>query len=111
MSSSDMFRFPRRRAIQRAPVRGLHQLGPAPIELAVVALAEPIVADPCTERRIEAVVPKPHLRVERHAPRHRAAARLGAFLPVVHVVLLERAGRAKAPDAGLTDRPLDLRWR
>src|SRR4051812_19377974 len=106
-----MFRFPRGRAFQRVPVGRLHQVGPSLVELAMIAFAEAIVADPGAECRIEPFVTKPHPVVERHAPRHHAATRLGAFLPVVHVILLERAGWTEATDSRLADRSLDLRRR
>src|SRR6516225_241508 len=79
------------------PALGLHQLGPATIELAMVALAHAEVACPALEVLVEALVPQTHLRVHRHAPRDDAAASAGALLPVVHVVLFEGAGRAEAP--------------
>src|ERR1700730_13995037 len=85
---------------QRGPVVGGHHLGPAPVELAMVALAHAPFAGPAAEAVIEALVPDPHLGIERHAPRHDALAGAGAFLPIIHVVLLEGAGRAEAPDPG-----------
>src|SRR5271166_2296807 len=79
------------------PALGLHQLSPAAVELAVVALAHAKVAGPGVEALVEALVPQAHLRVHRHAPRDDAAAGAGAFLPIVHIVLLEGAGRATRP--------------
>src|SRR5271154_6388322 len=79
--------------------------------MAVVVLAVAILAGPGAERRIEAVVTEPHLRVQRHAPGHDAATGARAFLPIVHVVLLKGARRAEAAHAGKTDRLLDLRRR
>src|SRR5580765_3030081 len=81
--------LPRRATRQLGPVRRRHQLRPAPIETPVVALAHAKLAGPGPELRIEPLVTEAHLRVERHAARHHAAAGLGAFLPIVHVVLLE----------------------
>src|SRR6516225_6376723 len=82
-------------ARHRSPAVGCHQLRPAPVELTVVALAHAEIARPGVETLVKALVPKPHLRVYRHAPRDDAAASAGAFLPIVHVVLLEGAGRLK----------------
>src|SRR6266566_7591493 len=89
---------------QFGPVLGRDQLGPAPVELAVVALAHAILAGNAAELWIKALVPEPHLRVERHLPRHHAATGAGAFLPIVHVVLLEGARRTEAPHPGEPDR-------
>src|SRR5712691_3980126 len=110
-SSLRMSRLPRRAVRQVGPPRRCYQLTPSPIELPVVAFAVTILAGPTAERGIEAVVPQPHLRVERHAPRHHATARAGAFLPIVHVVLLEGARRAEAAHSGQADRLLDVIWR
>src|SRR5262249_45050192 len=45
------------------------------------------------------------------SPGYDAAASAGAFLPIVHVVLLEGTGRAKPTDASEPDRFLDMRRR
>src|SRR2546429_1363103 len=50
-----------------------------------------------------------HLRIHRHATRDHAAAGAGAFLPIVHVILLEGAGRAETANTGQADRFLDMR--
>src|SRR5215472_11739601 len=81
------------------------------VELAVITLAHAEVADPGLQRVVVALAAEPHLGVESQPPRHRSAAGLGAFLPIVHVVLLERAGRAEAAHPGETDRLLDMRRR
>src|SRR5271168_1380280 len=78
------------------PAVGLHQLRPAAIELAVVALAHAEIAGPAFEIFVEALMPQTHLRVHGHAPRDDATAGAGALLPIVHVILLEGAGRAEA---------------
>src|SRR6516164_9896101 len=91
------------------PALRLHQLRPAAIELAMVALAHAEIAGPGVETLIKALVPKPHLRIYRHAPRNHPATSAGAFLPVVHVVLLESARRAEAAHPGQSDRLLDVR--
>src|ERR1700751_695136 len=86
-------------ARHRGPAVGLHQLRPAAVELAMVALAHAEIAGPGFEVLVEALGTQAHLRVHGQAPRDDAAAGAGAFLPVVHVVLLEGAGRAEAPHA------------
>src|SRR6516162_6135242 len=91
------------------PALGCHQLRPAPVELTVVALAHAEVAGPGVETLVKALVSQTHLRVNRHAPRDDAATSAGAFLPIVHVVLLESAGRAEAAHAGQPHRFLDVR--
>jgi hypothetical protein len=93
---------------QSVPAVGSHQLGPPVVKLPVVAFAEAMIAGPGAERGIEALVAEPHLVVDRDTPGHHAAAGLGAFLPIVHVVLLERAGRAEAAHAGEAEGILDL---
>src|SRR5271169_709824 len=90
------------------PAVGRHQLRPAAIELSVVALAHAEIAGPAFEIFVEALVPQTHLRVHGHAPRDDATAGAGAFLPIVHVVLLEGAGRAEPADPGQAHRLLDL---
>src|SRR4051812_33113640 len=100
--------LPPRAVRQLAPVFGRHHLGPGPIKLAVVALAETGIARPGAERRIEALAAEPHLVVDRHAARRDPTAGLGAFLPIIHVVLLEGAGRAETAYAGEAERLFDL---
>src|SRR5215469_1018053 len=85
-------------AVHPAPVRRCHDLGPATIERAVVRFAETGLAGNSAKCRIEALVPHPHLVVDRHLPCHDTTAGQGALLPVVHVVLLERARRAESAD-------------
>src|SRR6267154_2300771 len=82
------------------PAVGGEQLRPAAIEPAMVALADAMVAGPGVEASVEVFVTHAHLRVDRHAARHDPAAGLGAFLPIVHIVLLEGAGRAEAAYPG-----------
>src|SRR4030095_9520053 len=100
--------LPPRAIRQLAPICRRHHLGPAPVKLPVVALAETGITRPGAERRIKALAAEPHLVVDRHAARCDAAAGLGAFLPIVHVVLLEGAGRAETAHAGEPERLLDL---
>src|SRR4051794_14904301 len=100
--------LPPRAVPQLAPVFGRHYLGPAPVKLPVVAFAETGIARPGAERRIEALTTEPHLVVDRHAARRDPAAGLGAFLPIVHIVLLEGAGRAETAYAGQAERLLDV---
>src|SRR6516225_9961581 len=90
-----------------SPAVTSHQLGPAAVELPMIAFAKAGIAGPGAERRIEALVPEPHLIVYRQTPRGNATTGLGAFLPVVHVVLLKGAGRAEAANAGEAERLLD----
>src|SRR6516164_11101207 len=75
----------------------------------MVALAEAGITDPSAKLGIEALMPEPHLIVDWQAPRHDAAAGLRAFLPIVHVVLLECTGRAEAAHAGKPERILHFR--
>ena len=75
----------------------------------MVALAHAEVAGPGIEVRVEALMPEPHLHVQEHTPRHRAAAAARAFLPVVRIVLLEGAGRAEPSHARKSDRLFDMR--
>src|SRR6266404_3877584 len=103
-----MLYLPSRAVRQLAPVFRRHDFSPAPIELPVIALAETGIARPGAERRIEALATEPHLVVDRHAARRNTTAGLGAFLPVVHVVLLEGAGRAEAAHAGEAERLFDV---
>src|SRR5947208_14005392 len=67
------------------PALGLHQLGPAAIEPAMVALAVAVVAGPGLQVVVEALVSEAHLVIQSLAPGDRAACCLGAALPVVHV--------------------------
>src|SRR5258708_13908895 len=76
----------------------------------MVALAHAKLTSPTLEPLVEPLVPQSHLRVQHGPPRHHAATGARALLPIVHVVLLEGAGRAEAPDAGQSDRFLDM-WR
>src|SRR6516162_9986786 len=85
-----------------------HQLGPAAVELPMIAFAKAGIAGPGAERWIKALVPEPHLIVYRQTPRGNATTGLGAFLPVVHVVLLKGAGRAEAANPGEAERFLDI---
>src|SRR5437879_7413997 len=91
------------------PAFGFHQLSPAPVELAMVALAHAEIAGPGVETLIEPLVSEPHLRIQEGPPGYHAAAGAGAFLPIVHVVLLEGPGRAEATHSGHPDRFLDVR--
>src|SRR6201987_1822950 len=91
------------------PALRFHQLGPASIELAVIALAHAEIAGPGFEVGVEALVPETHLRIDGHAPRDGPATGPGAFLPVVHVLLLEGAGRAEASHPAQPHRFLDMR--
>src|SRR3984893_15030082 len=90
------------------PAVGGHQLCPAAVEPAVVAFTVAVVAGPGAERLIVALVAEPHLVGDRIAPGDDAAPGQGTALPVVHVVLLEGAGRAEHADASQPDRLLDL---
>src|SRR5262245_28256953 len=94
--------IPRRRVAARhcVPALGLHQLRPTAIELPVVALAKAAITGPGAKRGIKAFTPEPHLIVDWQTPRDNATAGLGAFLPIIHVVLLKGAGRAKAANPG-----------
>src|SRR4029077_4458433 len=87
-----------------------HELRPAPVKLAMVALAHLEVTGPSLEPVVEPPVPQSYLRVQDGPSRNHAATSARALLPIVHVVLLECAGRAEAPDAGQSDRFLDI-WR
>src|SRR5438093_6054182 len=93
---------------RRSSSRMAHELRPAAIELAVIALAHAVVAGPGVEALIEPLVAEPHLGVQVGSPRHDAATAARAFLPVVHVVLLERARGAEASHAGQSVRFLDV---
>src|SRR5437763_16945281 len=88
------------------PALGFHQLGPAAIEPAVVAFAVAIIAGPGAQRLVEALATEAHLVIQILTPRDRTARRLGAALPIVHVVLLEGARRAEHPHPGHPDRLL-----
>src|SRR6516225_8866630 len=78
------------------PALSLHQLGPAPVKLPMIALTHTKIACPSFEALIETLVAQSHLGVHCQTACDGTAAGLGAFLPIVHVVLLERAGRAEA---------------
>src|SRR5205085_2117636 len=93
------------------PALGFHQLGPAAIEPAMVALAVAVVARPGLQIGVEALVSEAHLVIQSLAPGNGAACRLGAALPVIHVVLLEGPRRAEHPNSGDPDRLLDMRRR
>src|SRR5262245_50228971 len=92
------------------PPVGGHQLRPAVIKPAMVALAVAVVAGQRAEIRVEAFVPEAHLVTERVAPGHHASPGLGAALPVVHVVLLEGPRRTEHPHPGQANGFLDLGW-
>src|SRR5271166_682478 len=91
------------------PAFGRHQLRPAAVEPTMVAFAVAVVAGQGSEFVVEALVPEPHFVTEGIAPGDHASSGLGAALPVVHVVLLESAGRAEAPHSGQSNGFLDLR--
>src|ERR1700752_3085473 len=93
------------------PALGFHQLGPESVELAMVALAHAKITGPGPQLLVEPLVPQPHLRIQESAPRHDAPAGSGALLPIVHVVLLERARRAETAAPREPDRFPDMRWR
>src|SRR5207249_8546369 len=79
---------------------GCHELRPAPVEPAVVAFAVTVVARPGAAILIEVLVAQPHLVIEQGAPGHRASRGLCAPLPIIHVVLLKGAARAKHACSG-----------
>src|SRR5262245_46259100 len=91
------------------PAWRLHQLRPARVKLAMIALAHAEIAGPGLEAFVETLMPQTHLRIHGHATRDYAAAGAGAFLPIVHVILLKCAGRAEPADTGQADRFLDMR--
>src|SRR5215510_9327793 len=97
------------RACDRRPGLGCHQLRPAPIELPMVALTEAGVAGPGLEVLAVTLMAQPHLQIQRIAPGDDPAAGAGTLLPVVHVVLLEGARRAKGPYPRQPHGLLDLR--
>ena len=74
----------------------------------MVALAEAGVAGPGLQVFVEPLVPQSHLHVEFNPPGNDPPAGLGAFLPMVHVVLLEGARRAEALDGVLAYRLPDF---
>src|SRR6516162_2451567 len=92
---------------QLGPALRRHQLRPAAIKAAMVDFAVPIVAGPGFEVVVEALVTEPHFVAQDMAPGDRTASGLGAALPIVHVVLLERAGRTEHPHPGQPDRLFD----
>src|ERR1700758_829362 len=75
----------------------------------MVAFTVAVVAGPGFEIFVETLVPEAHFIAERVAPGHHPSRGLGAALPIIHVVLLERARRAEAPHSGQPERLLDLR--
>src|SRR5262249_9006900 len=79
------------RALDLLPPLGGHELRPAPVELAMVALAEAVIAGPGLEVHIIALMAQSHLHIQRIAAGDHPPAGLGTLLPVVHVVLLEGA--------------------
>src|SRR5580704_7008507 len=91
------------------PAVGGHQLGPAPVEPAVVAFTVAVVAGQGAKTFVIVLVAEPHLVGDRIAPRDDAAAGQSAALPIVHIVLLEGPGWTEHPDASQPDRLLDLR--
>src|SRR5260370_38330236 len=93
------------------PACGLHQLSPAPVELAMVALADAEIAGPGVETLIEPLVSQPHLRIQESPSGYDAAASAGALLPIVHVVLLEGPRRAEAAHPGQPNCFLHMRRR
>src|SRR5215510_12934684 len=97
------------RVLDLCPAVSRHELCPAPVELAMVALAEPVVAGPGSQVFVEALMPEPHLHVQRQAPGHRPPTGAGALLPVVHVVLLEGPRGAEAAHTRQTKSLLHLR--
>src|SRR5262249_25423188 len=94
-------------ARQLGPALGRHQLRPAPVEAALIELAKAAVAPPDPAIGVEAGVPEAHPVAQHLAAGEGASAGLRAALPIVHVVLLEGAGRAEHPRAGQPDRLLD----
>src|SRR6516165_10787398 len=100
-----------RRSGDFGPTAGRHQLRPATVEPPMVTFAVAIVTGDGAEIRLKALMPESHRIVQRMAPRDDATTSLGAALPIVHVVLLERAARSEHPGSDETDRLLDLGWR
>src|SRR5713101_4416029 len=98
------------RALDRCPALGRHELGPAPVELPMVALAHAEVAGPGLEIRVEALMAQPHLCVQRVPAGDHPTTGARALLPVVHVVLFESPRGAKAPHPSQPYGFLDL-WR
>src|SRR5215469_12648594 len=86
------------------PTIGRHQLCPAPIEASMVDFTVTVVTGPSLQLFVESLVPETHLVTEKTAPGYHTSAGLRAALPIVHVVLLERAGRTEAPHASQSDR-------
>src|SRR5205823_2388124 len=83
---------------------GAHQLQPALIEVAMIVFAAAPVAGPAPHLFVEAVVPQPHSGIQHDALCHLAAGAACAFLPVVHVVLLEYARWTEHQDARQAER-------
>src|ERR1700733_8668357 len=75
----------------------------------MVALTVAVITSPGTKIRIEALVAETHCVIERIAARHRTTPGFGAALPIVHIVLLERARRAEYAHARQTEGFLDVR--
>src|SRR5260370_14491680 len=86
-----------------------HQFGPAAVETAMVAFAVAVVAGNGPVFRVEVLAATAHLVVQRLPAGDHTPAGLGAALPVVHVVLLERAAGAEDAGARQADRFLDFR--
>src|SRR5712691_9425859 len=74
----------------------------------MVGFAVAVFAGQRPEIRVETLVSQAHSVVQGMAPCNDTAAGLGAALPIVHVVLLERAGRAENAHSGEADRFLDF---
>ena len=66
----------------------------------MVRFAQPEIAGPRFQLVVIPLVAQAHLHVQIILSGHHSPARLRALLPVVHVVLLKGARRAKSPDAG-----------
>src|SRR5690348_10287295 len=77
----------------------------------MVDLTVTVVTGPSLQLFVEMLVPETHLVTEKTAPGYHTSAGLRAALPIVHVVLLKRAGRTESPHAGQADRFLDRRGR
>src|SRR4029453_3810167 len=95
-------------ALDRRPALRRHELRPAPIKLPMVALAEAGVTGPGLEVLAVALMAQPHLHIQRIAPGNNPTPGAGTLLPVVHVILLEGARRAKAPHPSQPHGLLDL---
>src|SRR5215469_1397343 len=82
------------------PAFGGDQLGPAPVEPAMIAFAVAVVAGPGPEVLVETLMAETHLVTQEIAPGNHTAAGLRTALPVVHIVLLEGASWAKHACSG-----------